>query len=189
MPGDEWQRFANLRLLYGSMWGQPGKKLLFMGGELATNSEWAHEGMLDWNLHDAPDHAGVRRLVSDLNAVYRREPALHRGDCEPAGFRYVVGDDDTHSVFAWLRLDPLGEAPGILAVANATPAVHYGYRVGVPEAGNWEEILNTDAADYGGSGVGNLGLVVTEAQQWHGFPQSLALTLPPLAVVYLREHS
>ncbi len=188
MPGDEWQRFANLRLLYGTMWGQPGKKLLFMGGELATLAEWAHEGMIDWALHDEPDHEGVRRLVADLNAVYQREAALHRGDCEPAGFRFVVGDDDTHSVFAWLRLDPRGEAPAVLVVANATPAVHYGYRIGVPDAGEWTEILNTDATVYGGSGVGNLGLVVTEDQQWHGFPQSLALTLPPLSVVYLREH-
>ncbi len=187
MPGDEWQRFANLRMLYGTMWGQPGKKLLFMGGELATIAEWAHEGMLDWTLHDSADHVGVRRLVADLNTVYQREPALHRGDCDAAGFRYVVGDDDTHSVFAWLRLDPLGEAPAVLVVANATPAVHYGYRIGVPEGGQWTEIVNTDAADYGGSGVGNLGLVVTEDQQWHGFPQSLALTVPPLAVVYLRE--
>ena len=119
---------------------------------------------------------------------YQGEPALHRGDCDAAGFRYVVGDDDTHSVFAWLRLDPTGESPVVLVVANATPAVHYGYRVGVPEAGEWTEILNTDAADYGGSGVGNLGVVATEDQQWHGFPQSLALTVPPLAVVYLRQH-
>ena len=187
MPGDEWQRLANLRLLYGTMWGQPGKKLLFMGGELATLAEWAHEGMIDWALHDTADNEGVRRLVADLNAAYRDEAALHRGDCEPAGFRYVVGDDDTHSVFAWLRIDPDGEAPTVLVVANATPAVHYGYRIGVPDAGEWTEILNTDATTYGGSGVGNLGLVVTEEQQWHGFPQSLALTLPPLSVVYLRE--
>jgi 1,4-alpha-glucan branching enzyme len=187
MSGDEWQRFANLRLLYGTMWSQPGKKLLFMGGELATPTEWAHEGTLDWTLHDAPKHDGVRRLVADLNAMYRREPALHRGDAGPAGFRFVVGDDDTHSVFAWLRIDPTGEAPAVLVAVNATPAVHYGYRVGVPDAGEWTEILNTDAVDYGGSGVGNLGLVATEAQQWHGFPQSLALTVPPLAVVYLRE--
>jgi 1,4-alpha-glucan branching enzyme len=189
MPGDEWQRFANLRLLYGTMWAQPGKKLLFMGAELATGAEWAHEGMLDWALHDAPDHDGVRRLLADLNATYRREAALHRGDGDAAGFRYVIGDDDTHSVFAWLRPDPTGEAPTVLVVANATPAVHYGYRIGVPDAGSWQEILNTDATDYGGSGVGNLGLVTTDDQPWHGFPQSLALTVPPLSVVYLRERS
>jgi 1,4-alpha-glucan branching enzyme len=187
MSGDEWQRFANLRLLFGTMWAQPGKKLLFMGGELAAPTEWAHEGTLDWALHDAPNHDGVRRLVADLNAMYAREPALHRGDCEPAGFRYVVGDDDTHSVFAWLRIDPSGEAPSVLIAVNATPAVHYGYRVGVPDTGQWAEILNTDAVDYGGSGVGNLGMVATEEQQWHGFPQSLALTVPPLSAVYLRE--
>ena len=189
MPGDEWQRFANLRLLYGTMWAQPGKKLLFMGGELAAVAEWAHEGMLDWALHDAPDHAGVRRLVADLNAVYQREPALHRGDSDPAGFRYVVGDDDTHSVFAWLRLDPTGEAPAVLVVVNATPAVHYGYRVGVPEAGEWTEILNTDAdRSTAAAASATSASCVTEDQQWHGFPQSLALTVPPLAVVYLREH-
>jgi 1,4-alpha-glucan branching enzyme len=187
MSGDRWQRFANLRLLYGTMWAQPGKKLLFMGGELAAPLEWAHEGTLDWTLHDDSKHEGVRRLVADLNAMYRGEPALHRGDAQPAGFRFVVGDDETHSVFAWLRIDPSGEAPSILVAVNTTPAVHYGYRVGVPEAGAWTEILNTDAVDYGGSGVGNLGSVATEEQQWHGFPQSLALTVPPLAVVYFRE--
>ena len=188
MPGDEWQRFANLRMLYGTMWAQPGKKLLFMGGELGTTAEWAHEGMLDWGLHDAQENSGVRRLVADLNATYQQEGALHRGDSDPAGFRYVVGDDDTHSVFAWLRLDPTGASPTVLVVVNATPAVHYGYRVGVPGSGEWTEILNTDATDYGGSGVGNLGVVRTEDQQWHGFPQSLALTVPPLSAVYLREH-
>ena len=188
MPGDEWQRLANLRLLFGTMWAQPGKKLLFMGGELGSPAEWAHEGTVDWTLQDSPGHDGVRRLVADLNAAYRREGALHRGDCVPAGFRFVVGDDDTHSVFAWLRVDPTGDSPDVLVVVNATPAVHYGYRVGVPEAGGWVEILNTDAAEYGGSGVGNLGLATTEEQAWHGFEHSLPLTVPPLAVVYLREH-
>ena len=189
MPGDGWQRMANVRMLYGMMWAQAGKKLLFMGGELATPSEWAHEGNLDWSLHDAPGHAGVRRLVGDLNRVYADEPALHTGDAEPAGLRMVIGDDDTHSVFAWLRSDPSGAAPDVLVVVNATPTVHYGYRIGVPHAGEWDEILNTDADVYGGSGIGNLGTVATEEQPWHGFPQSLALTLPPLAVVFLRERA
>ena len=111
MPGDEWQRFANLRLLFGMMWAQPGKKLLFMGGELATWKEWNHDGMLDWELHDADFHDGIRRWLGALNELYRDEPALARGDCDPAGFRWIIGDDDTHSVFAWLRLDPTGEAP------------------------------------------------------------------------------
>ena len=186
MPGDEWQRFANLRLLYGMMWSQPGKKLLFMGGELATPSEWNHEATLDWSLHDAPLHDGVRRWIAALNDVYRSEPALARGDADPAGFSWIIGDDDTHSVFAWLRADPTGDAPPVLAVINATPTVHYGYRVGVPQGGRWVELLNSDAEVYGGSGMGNLGGVAAEDQPWHGSPHSLPLTLPPLAVVLLR---
>ncbi len=187
MPGDEWQRFANLRLLYATMWTQPGKKLLFMGGEVAAPTEWAHEGTIDWpRLHDAPGHQGVRRLVADLNALYAAEPALHTGDADPAGFDMVVGDDDTHSVFAWLRHDPEGAAPTVLVVINATPTVHHGYRVGVPVAGRWDEVLNTDAEDYGGSGQGNVGAVETEDGAWHRFEQSLPLTLPPLAAVILR---
>ena len=115
-----------------------------------------------------------------------RRPALARGDTDPAGFRWVVGDDDTHSVFAWLREDPTGEAPPVLVVANATPTVHYGYRVGVPEGGSWTELLNSDAEVYGGSGMGNLGAVEAEDQAWHGFEHSIPLTLPPLAVVLLQ---
>jgi 1,4-alpha-glucan branching enzyme len=187
MPGDDWQRRANVRMLYGMMWGQPGKKLLFMGSELATPSEWAHEGTLEWSLHDAPGHVGIRRLVADLNRIYTDEAALHVTDADPAGYRMVIGDDDTHSAFAWLRHDPVGTGRDILVVANATPTVHYGYRIGVPHAGEWDEVLNTDAEAYGGGGIGNLGLVETEDVPWHGFPQSVALTLPPLAVVYLRE--
>jgi len=187
MPGDEWQRFANVRLLYGMMWTQPGKKLLFMGGEVASPVEWAHEGTIDWDgLHDAPGHAGVRRLVTDLNALYAREPALHAGDTDPAGSHLVVGNDDTHSVFAWLRHDPSGGAAPVLCVVNATPTVHHGYRVGVPVAGHWAELLNTDADAYGGSGAGNLGGVNAEEQAWHGHDQSIPLTLPPLAVVLLQ---
>ncbi|MGH9271202.1 MAG: 1,4-alpha-glucan branching enzyme, partial [Ilumatobacteraceae bacterium] len=187
MPGDEWQRFANLRLLYGLMWGQPGKKLLFMGGELASSKEWAHEGALDWSLHDHGHHAGVRLWVQALDQVYRDRPALARGDCDPAGFQWVVGDDVTHSVFAWLRRDPTGEAPPVLVVVNATPTVHYGYRVGVPTEGDWIELVNSDAQLYGGSGKGNLGRVTTEAQPWHGFEWSVTLTLPPLAVLMLES--
>ncbi len=189
MPGDEWQRFANLRLLYGIMWSQPGKKLLFMGGELATSKEWAHEGALDWDLHDLGRHGGVRLWVQALNRLYRDEPALSRGDCDPAGFQWIVGDDETHSVFAWLRCDPDGADSGatpVLAVINATPAVHYGYRVGVPVGGAWRELLNSDAEIFGGSGKGNLGQVESEDQAWHGFDNSLPLTLPPLSVVFLQ---
>ncbi|MBA3604363.1 MAG: 1,4-alpha-glucan branching protein GlgB [Acidimicrobiia bacterium] len=187
MPGDDWQRFANVRLLFGMMWTQPGKKLLFMGGEVANPLEWAHEGAIDWaGLHDGPGHGGVRRLVTDLNALYAREPALHAGDTDPAGSYLTVGNDDTHSVFAWLRRDPTGAGAPVLCVVNATPTVHHGYRVGVPDGGTWVELLNTDADTYDGSGVGNLGGVETSDQPWHDFAQSIALTLPPLAVVLLQ---
>ena len=121
MPGDRWQQFANLRVLYGMMWSQPGKKLLFMGGELASPSEWNHEATLDWALHDAPGHDGVRRLVADLNRLYAGEPALHAGDADPSGFEWIVGDDDVHSVYAWLRRDPSGAGRPVLVVVNATP--------------------------------------------------------------------
>ena len=187
MPGDDWQRFANLRLLFGMMWAQPGKKLLFMGGELATPAEWAHERSLDWALHDAPNHAGVRRLVADLNRTYRRERGAGARRHRPRGLR--GGGRRRHR--------PTACSPGCAGIlggrrlgaggGNATPAVHYGYRVGVPYAGSWTEILNTDAAEYGGSGIGNLGRVTTDGQRWHGFDQSVPLTLPPLAVVFLRE--
>jgi 1,4-alpha-glucan branching enzyme len=189
MPGDDWQKFANLRLLYGMMWAQPGKKLLFMGGELATWKEWNHESTLDWSLHDTPRHDGIRRWVAALNALYLAEPAMAVGDTDPAGFRWIIPDDDTHSVFAWLRLDPAGVAPPVLVVINATPTVHYGYRVGVPQGGRWAELLNSDAEVYGGSGLGNLGGVTAEGQPWHGSEHSVALTLPPLAVVVLRPQA
>jgi 1,4-alpha-glucan branching enzyme len=189
MPGDEWQRFANLRMLYGMMWTQPGKKLLFMGGELATYREWNHDATLDWSLHDEPRHAGVRLWVAALNDVYRSEPSLWRGDSDPDGFQWIIGDDDTHSIFAWLRIDPTGEAPTVMAVINATPAVHHGYRLGVPEGGRWEELLNSDAEIYGGSGQGNLGSVEAEPQEWHGFPYSLPLTIPALSVTVLRART
>ncbi len=186
MPGDAWQRFANLRLLLGLQWSQPGKKLVFMGAELATPQEWAHEGALDWTLHDADKHAGVRLWVQALNDLYRQEPAMSRGDCDAAGFQWIIGDDEMHSVFAWLRTDPTGKAPSVLAVINATPTVHYGYRVGVPSGGSWRELLNSDAEIYGGSGKGNLGEVVAEDQPWHGFDHSIPVTLPPLAIVLLK---
>jgi 1,4-alpha-glucan branching enzyme len=185
MPGDRWQRFANLRLLYGLMWGQPGKKLLFMGGELASAAEWNHETTLDWSLHDAPGHVGVRRMVVDLNRLYASEPALHAGDVDSRGFKWVIGDDKEHSVYAWLRIDPAEVGRPVLAVANATAGVHYGYRVGVPTAAPWEELLNSDAEVYGGSGVGNLGAVAAEAEPSHGFDHSIAITVPPLSVVLL----
>jgi 1,4-alpha-glucan branching enzyme len=185
MPGDDWQKFANLRLLYAMEWFQPGKKLLFMGGELATWREWAHEGTLDWSLHDAFMHEGVRRLIADLNAVYRREPALHRGDCSGDGMRWVESHDPERSVFAWLRVDPSGQARPVLVVLNATPAPQYNYRLGVPSAGHWGELLNTDAAHYGGSNIGNFGGVDSSPLDSHDHHQSIVITLPPLAAVAL----
>ncbi len=185
MPGDDWQQFANLRLLYGYQWTQPGKKLLFMGGELAPRNEWHHDDTLDWSLHDVPAHAGVRRWLADLNRLYRDEPALHAGDCDPAGFSWVVGDDAEHSVFVYLRHDPRGEHRPVLVVVNATPAVHHNYRVGVPSEGPWREIANSDDVAYGGSGVVTSEPLETHPVDSHGQHQSILLTVPPLAVAIL----
>ena len=186
MPGDDWQKFANLRLLLSSMFTQPGKKLLFMGAELGQRSEWAHEGELDWGLLDHDSHKGISRLVGDLNRIYREERALHELDCDPGGFEWAVPNDSANSVIAYFRLGTDG-AP-VLVVHNMTPVPRHGYRIGVPEAGVWDEILNTDAEIYGGSGQGNLGGVGTGPLPvpHHGRPHSIDLTLPPLATVALR---
>ena len=186
MPGDDWQRHANLRAYYGLMWGYPGKKLLFMGGELAQEAEWNHDAQLEWHLLRDARHRGVQRLIGDLNRLYREEPALHVRDCDYRGFRWVIVDDAEHSVFAWLRLGPDDAAP-ILVVCNLTPVPHAGYRVGVPGAGIWRELLNSDAAIYGGSDQGNLGVIRSEAFPSHGLHDSLALTLPPLSTLILRQ--
>jgi 1,4-alpha-glucan branching enzyme len=185
MPGDEWQQFANLRLLYAMQWTQPGKKLLFMGCEMATRQEWAHEGTLDWSLHDVPAHAGIRRFVTDLNHCYAAEPALHRGDGSVAGFSWLEANDVDQSVFAYLRLDPSGEARPIVTVVNATPMVRTNYRLGVPHTGRWAELLNSDADVYGGSGVGNLGGVESVPIDSHGYHHSILVTLPPLGALLL----
>jgi len=184
MPGDDWQQFANLRLLYGAMWATPGKKLLFMGGELAQRAEWDHDGSVHWHLREAGAHEGITELVGRLNATYREEPALHEQDLDPAGFRWVSADDRAQSVTAFLRLAKDGSP--VLVVCNYTPVPRHGYQIGVPVAGRWEEILNTDAPAYGGSGIGNLGSVLASEEPCHDFPCSVWLTLPPLAVVYLR---
>jgi len=180
MPGDRWQRFANLRAYYGFMWGHPGKKLLFMGGELAQEQEWRHDGELDWGALEDPLHRGVQALVRDLNALYADDSALHGGDADPAGFQWLVGDDEAQSVFAFLRRD--GERLALI-VSNMTPVPRQDYRIGVPRAGRWRECLNTDAATYGGSGMGNLGAAQTGPAGAHGHAQSLSLTLPPLATL------
>ncbi|WP_434031752.1 1,4-alpha-glucan branching enzyme [[Pseudomonas] boreopolis] len=186
MPGDDWQRFANLRAYLGFMWAHPGSKLLFMGGEFGQWREWDHDGTLDWGALAHPAHAGLRRLVADLNRVYRGHPALHRGDHLPEGFDWSVGDDHSNSAFAFVRHDPDGAAPPLLAVSNFTPVPRHGYRVGVPRAGLWREILNTDSGHYGGSNAGNGGGLRTEPVPMHGHAQSLQLQLPPLATLYLQ---
>ncbi|XAW61284.1 1,4-alpha-glucan branching protein GlgB [Halomonas sp. Bachu 37] len=184
MPGDEWQQFANLRAYLAVMWSQPGKKLLFMGCEFGQWREWSHDRELDWSLLAEPRHAGARRLLGDLNRLYAELPALHEYDSDPHGFTWVVGNDDTNSVFAWLRWSTGGEP--LLVVANMTPVPRMGYRLGVPHAGEWEECLNSDAECYGGSNLGNLGSLTAEDSPLHGQIASLELTLPPLAVLLLR---
>ncbi|RQO62049.1 1,4-alpha-glucan branching enzyme [Paucibacter sp. KBW04] len=185
MPGDDWQQFANLRAYYGFMWGHPGKKLLFMGQEFAQRSEWNHDQSLPWDLLQDPRHAGVQRLVRDLNRLYREQPALHRLDCMAEGFEWLQGDDADHSVFAWLRRDEQGGM--VMVVSNLTPVPREAYRLGVPEqASAWREVLNTDSAFYGGSNLGNgAGPLSLEATSAQGRSHSIALTLPPLATIFL----
>ena len=186
MPGDDWQRFANLRLLLGWMFGQPGKKLLFMGAELATWNEWYHEVGLDWDLLERPAHAGVERWLADLNALYARERALHELDCDPAGFAWIDCNDSEGSTLSFVRRGR--DADDVLLFAcNFTPIPRPSYRIGVPRAGFWAEVLNSDAADYGGSGVGNLGGVQSADVACHGHAQSIVVELPPLAVVVFRQ--
>ncbi len=185
MPGDEWQKFANLRAYFGFMWTHPGKKLMFMGGEFGQRGEWNHDTGLEWDELDDPRHAGVQAVVRDLNRIYRDEPALHTRDISPDGFRWVVLDDADQSVFAYLRFGPWGTRP-VLAVCNFTPVPREGYRIGVTHPVAWRELINTDAARYGGSNMGNGGLVQAEATPSHGLPASLLLTLPPLATLVLR---
>jgi 1,4-alpha-glucan branching enzyme len=182
MPGDRWQRFANLRAYFGFMWAHPGKKLLFMGGEFAQEREWNHDASLDWHLLNDPVHEGVRNLVRDLNRVYREMPALHERDCEREGFEWIEADDDENSVIAFLRRGRTPVRPA-LVVCNFTPVPRRDYRVGVPLPGLWRERLNTDSSHYGGSDVGNQGGVRTEEVHWHGQPCSVTLALPPLATV------
>jgi 1,4-alpha-glucan branching enzyme len=186
MPGDEWQRFANLRAYFGYMWAHPGKKLLFMGAEIAQELEWNHDASLSWELLDRPLHAGVQKLVRDLNRVYADEPALHGTDNDPNGFAWAVVDDHANSVFAMLRFSK-DRSSVILAVSNMTPVPRNQYRIGVPESGEWREILNTDAGVYGGSNMGNGSVVWSEDAPSHGHPASLALTLPPLSTILLKK--
>ncbi len=186
MPGDEWQRFANLRLLLGYMAASPGKKLLFMGGEFGQEREWNHDTSLDWHLLDSPLHAGVSRWAADLNRLYQAVPALHMLDNDPAGFEWVDLHDAENSVLAYLRRSAPGLDDGAVLVAvNFTPIPREGYRLGVPCGGTWRELANSDAGEYGGSGVGNLGAVEALQEPSHGRPWSVCLTLPPLGIVML----
>ena len=171
MPGDEWQRFANLRAYYGFMWGHPGKKLLFMGSEFGQSSEWNFDRSLDWHLLDYEVHKGVQALIRDLNAVYRSTPALHARDCEPEGFRWVVSDDHANSVLAWLRFGSAEDKP-VLIASNFTPIPLSHYKIGLPVAGHWRELINTDAGLYGGSNTGNLGGITAGTEGSHGLPAS-----------------
>jgi 1,4-alpha-glucan branching enzyme len=184
MPGDGWQKFANLRAYYAFQYTMPGKKLLFMGGEFAQGREWNHDDSLDWHLTELPQHAGVRNLVRDLNRLYRGRPALHERDCEPEGFSWIDCNDADASVISYIRQ---GAAPGdfVVVVCNFTPIVRENYRIGVPQAGRYREILNTDSEYYGGSNAGNCGILETGKRSVHGRPASLSLTLPPLGVLVL----
>jgi 1,4-alpha-glucan branching enzyme len=186
MPGDDWQKFANLRLLYGYMYAQPGKKLLFMGGEFGQWWEWNHEASLDWHLADYPPHRGLQRWVRDLNTLYRGEAALHELDCDPAGFSWIDCNDAQQSTLTFMRRGRT--TPDIVVVGcNFTPVPRRDYRIGVPRGGYWREVLNSDADLYGGSGQGNSGGVTAAPIPWHGHPQSIAVTLPPLAVVVFKS--
>jgi 1,4-alpha-glucan branching enzyme len=185
MPGDRWQQLANLRALYAYMWAHPGKKLLFMGGELASPWEWAHQDELPWWLLEHADHTGMRDLVRDLNAIYRDEPALWEVDFSPDGFRWLEPNDAMNNVFAFMRCSRDGSRR-LVCVANLSPVPREGYRVGVPASGEWQELLNTDSTYYAGSGIGNMGTVKAEERGWHDQPFSVSLTLPPLSVLWLR---
>ena len=184
MPGDTWQKLANLRAFFAFQWTHPGKKLLFMGGELGQPREWNHDGEVDWGLLADAGHAGLQRLIGDLNRLYAGAPQLHATDNDPSGFAWTVGDDRANSVFAYERRAP-GEEP-MLVVLNMTPEPHRNYRIGVSRDGHWREILNTDSQLYGGSDLGNAGRVQTDAIAAHGHDQSLNLMLPPLAVLLLK---
>ncbi|HEX6091920.1 MAG TPA: 1,4-alpha-glucan branching protein GlgB, partial [Dongiaceae bacterium] len=182
MAGDDWQKLAGLRAYYGFMWGYPGKKLLFMGQEFAQQREWSESRGLDWHLLDQPGHAGMKSLIADLNRLYRGTPALHARDCEADGFEWLIVDDDANSVYAWLRKSGDGHPP-VAVVTNFTPVPRDSYRLPLPKAGRWRELLNTDATNYGGSGRGNLGAITARAEPSHGQPASAEISLPPMATV------
>jgi 1,4-alpha-glucan branching enzyme len=188
MPGDNWQKFANLRLLLVNQWTQPGKKLLFMGGEFGQWGEWNHDASLDWDLLNWPSHKGLQQLIDDLNRLYRNEPALHEGDCEPFGFEWIDANNNDTSVTAFIRKarDPKNL---VIVAMNYTPVVRDNYRIGVPIGGTWREVLNSDATNYWGSGQGNLGAITASPLPHYQWPRSLTLKLPPLAAVILKPEA
>jgi len=183
LPGNVWDKFAGLRLLYGYLYGQPGKKLLFMGGEFGQWREWNHDQSLDWHLLSEPAHRGVRQWVCDLNRAYTRWPVLHELDCDPSGFEWIDCHDHTNQVLSFLRKGR-NDNQAVLVVCHFLPGVLHNYRVGVPWPGFWRELLNSDAPEYGGSGAGNNGGVAAQDYWWHGRPHSLTLTVPPLAASF-----
>jgi 1,4-alpha-glucan branching enzyme len=187
MPGDEWQQFANLRLLLGYMYAQPGKKLLFMGTEIGERREWDHEQSLDWHLLKFESHDGLQKWLGELNRVYRTQPALHQLDTQPAGFEWIDGSDADNSAISFLR-NSSNPADAVLVVCNFTPIIRNNYRVGVPRPGTWKEILNSDAKEYWGSGAGNMGTVEAAPVPWHGRHHSVNLLLPPLSITFLRQY-
>jgi 1,4-alpha-glucan branching enzyme len=188
MPGDDWQKFANLRLLFGYMYAQPGKKLLFMGGEFGHRREWAHDGTVEWNLLQDEQHSGIQQWVTDLNRLYRNEPALYERDINPNGFEWIDCTDAESSVISFLRKGTSTEEE-VLVVCNFTPVPRPNYRIGVSHGGFWKEVLNSDATLYGGSGWGNLGGLEAVQIPLHGRTHSLTLTLPPLATLFFTHSS
>lgn len=184
MPGDTWQKFANLRAYFSWMWAHPGKKLLFMGGEFAQEREWAHDFSLDWHLLEDSKHVGIQNLVRDLNALYRENAALYQRDCEPEGFQWIDGGDRENNVFSFVRYGKNAAQP-VVVICNMSPVLRQGFRVGLPLAGRWKELFNSDAENFGGSGAGNGGVVDAQRQGRHGQPNSAEMTLPPLSVLFL----
>ncbi len=184
MPGNEWEKFANLRAYYGFMWGHPGKKLLFMGQEFAQSREWDHDGEIDWEGAHKPAHKGIQNLVRDLNRLYAATPALHVRDCEPDGFQWIEADDADNSVYAWIRRGNPGD-PEVVVICNMTPQEHPAYLLGMPSSGTWREVLNSDADIYGGGGRGNMGRIKADDTARNGQPASARVTLPPLSTTYL----
>ena len=186
MPGDDWQKFANLRLLFGYMYAQPGKKLLFMGGEFGQWHEWNHDASLEWDLLQYAPHQGLQRWVRDLNTLYRGEPALYQFDCDPQGFEWIDCNDTEQSTLCFLRKGTLTHDL-LLFACNFTPVPRHNYRVGAPRGGYWQEVLNSDAPLYGGSGQGNFNGVTAAPISSHGRSHSLNLTLPPLGIVVFKS--